>query len=126
MEWSFNNSQPIYSQLVQRLSLAIASGQLKPGERVMTVRDLALEAGVNPNTVQRALQELEREGLVYSQRGSGRFVTEDAAVISRTRAALASTQVASFRQAMEELGCTEEEIKTLLFGSKEVEDGKLS
>ena len=77
MDWNFRNDQPIYSQLTQRLTEAIVSGIYAPGEKLPSVRELAVEAGVNPNTVQRALAELERDGLVFSQRTTGRFVTEN-------------------------------------------------
>ena len=77
MDWNFRNDQPIYSQLTQRLTEAIVSGIYAPGEKLPSVRELAVEAGVNPNTVQRALSELERDGLVFSQRTAGRFVTEN-------------------------------------------------
>ena len=126
MVWTFDSDQPIYTQLVDRIKFAIVSGELKPGDRMSAVRELALEAGVNPNTMQRALQQLEREGLVYAQRSAGRFVTEDTAVIGRVRAALAAQQVKRFRNAMQALGCTEEEMKTLLFGSGEESNGNLS
>ena len=66
MEWSFRSDQPIYSQLVRRIKQGIVSGELPAGSRLPSVRDLAMEAGVNPNTMQRALQELEREGMVYA------------------------------------------------------------
>ena len=125
MLWRFNNEQPIYSQLVEQIKLAIVSGELLPGARMTAVRDLALEAGVNPNTMQRALQQLEREGLVYTQR-SGRFVTEDLGVIARTRDALAAAHVRRFREAMEGLGYTVKEMVGLLEGRKEEDDGKLS
>ena len=126
MLWRFNNEQPIYSQLVEQIKLAIVSGELLPGARMTAVRDLALEAGVNPNTMQRALQQLEREGLVYTQRSSGRFVTEDPDVIARTRDALAAAHVRRFREAMEGLGYTVKEMVGLLEGRKEEDDGKLS
>ena len=126
MVWTFDSDQPIYTQLVDRIKFAIVSGELKPGDRMSAVRELALEAGVNPNTMQRALQQLEREGLVFAQRSAGRFVTEDTAVIGRVRAALAAQQVKRFRNAMQALGCTEEEMKTLLFGSGEESNGNLS
>ena len=77
MDWTFRGDQPIYAQLMQRIKQGIVSGDLPPGSRLPSVRELATEAGVNPNTMQRALQELEREGMVYSQRTAGRFVTED-------------------------------------------------
>jgi GntR family transcriptional regulator len=77
MNWQFNSEAPIYSQLIGQIRQGIVSGAFPPGERLASVRDLASEAGVNPNTMQRALTELERDGLVYSQRTAGRFVTED-------------------------------------------------
>ena len=64
MEWKFRSDLPIYTQLVEQIKLGIVSGSLLPGERLMSVRDMATEAGVNPNTMQRALQELERDGMV--------------------------------------------------------------
>ena len=104
MDWSFRNDLPIYSQLVEQIKLAIVSGRFAPGERLSSVRDMAAEAGVNPNTLQRALQELERQGLVFSQRTSGRFVTEDTQIIERSRLALAQEQLKSFCDAMQHLG----------------------
>ena len=93
MLWHFDNELPIYTQLVSQIKRAIATGELAPGERMTPVRDLSLEAGVNPNTMQRALQQLEREGLVYSQRGNGRYITEDVAAIARATASLLSPSV---------------------------------
>lgn len=119
MEWTFRNDLPIYSQLVEKIKLAIISGALPPGARLNSVRDLAMEAGVNPNTMQRALAELEREGLVYSQRTAGRFVTEDAAVIDRTKRLLAQGQIESFLKAMGELGYDRAGILALLQEEKE-------
>ena len=127
MVWNFNNDMPIYTQLVSQIKFAIVSGELLPGDRMQTVRDMALEAGVNPNTMQRALQQLEREGLVYTQRSSGRFVTEDTAIIQAARRALAKEHVERFRASMKSLGYTGEEMKMLLEGSGEEDDnGKLS
>ena len=77
MQWQFSNDAPIYTQLIQQVKVGIVTGAFPPGERLPSVRDMATEAGVNPNTMQRALAELERDGLVYSQRTAGRFVTED-------------------------------------------------
>ena len=71
MNWQFSNDAPIYAQLIGQIRAGIVSGAFSPGERLPSVRDLAMEAGVNPNTMQRALTELERDGLVYSQRTSG-------------------------------------------------------
>ena len=104
MEWSIRGDLPIYSQLVEQMKLGIVSGAFKPGERLVSVRDMAAEAGVNPNTMQRALQELEREGVVYAMRTAGRFVTEDGSLIDRMKKRLASEQIDNFLRAMEKLG----------------------
>ena len=77
MKWQFKNDAPIYTQLIEQIKVGIVTNVFPPGERLPSVRDLAAEAGVNPNTMQRAMAELERQGLVYSQRTSGRMVTED-------------------------------------------------
>ena len=122
MGWNFQNDLPIYTQLVDAIKFSIVSGELLPGARMSTVRDLALEAGVNPNTMQRALQQLEREGLVFSQRSSGRFVTEDVSVIDRARSALAAEYVRRYRDSMASLGFSEDEMRALLSDSGEEED----
>ena len=96
MDWNFRNDLPIYSQLVDQIKLAIVTGVFPPGERLSSVRDMAMEAGVNPNTLQRALQSLEQQGLVYSQRTAGRFVTEDVRVIDGCKRALAQAQLKGF------------------------------
>ena len=97
MNWQFSNDAPIYAQLIGQIRAGIVSGAFSPGERLPSVRDLAMEAGVNPNTMQRALTELERDGLVYSQRTSGRYVTEDQTAIMEARHALAADRVRSFQ-----------------------------
>ena len=114
MDWTFNNDMPIYTQLVDKIRLSIVSGQLLPGEKLSTVRELAAEAKVNPNTMQRAFQELERAGLVFSQRSSGRFVTEDVEIIMEAKKAMARQLAQSFMKSMEQLGYTGEEILRLL------------
>ena len=78
MRWNIRSDAPVYSQLVEHIKLAIVSGEFPLGSRLPSVRELAAEAGVNPNTMQRAFAELEREGLVLTQRTAGRTVTEDA------------------------------------------------
>ena len=121
MDWNFRNDQPIYSQLIQRLTEAIVSGVYAPGEKLPSVRELALEAGVNPNTVQRSLTELEREGLVFSQRTAGRFVTENENMIVNARLRLADERVAAFLRSMKTLGCDREEVLSLIAQAKEEE-----
>ena len=123
MEWIFRSDLPIYSQLVERIKLGIVSGSFRPGERLPSVRDMAAEAGVNPNTMQRALQELERDGMVYAQRTAGRVVTEDMRVIEHTKKQFAEEQIRSFLDAMGKLGYRREEILSLLAEEKEEEHG---
>ncbi len=122
MEWNFRNDQPIHSQLTQRLTEAIVSGIYAPGEKLPSVRELALEAGVNPNTVQRALTELEREGLVFSQRTAGRFVTENENMIVNAKLRIADERVSEFLRSMKTLGCGRQEIISLIEGAKEDEE----
>ena len=114
MKWKFSNDAPIYTQLVEQIQAGIVSGVLPPGERLPSVRDLATEAGVNPNTMQRALTELERDGLVYSQRTAGRFVTEDQEMIGTAKQNIAKQHIRTFWEAMSHLGYKLEEITELL------------
>ena len=123
MEWTFSDSAPIYSQLMHKFKLAIVSGELAPGEKLSAVRELAVQAGVNPNTMQRALSELEREGLVASQRTSGRFVTEDLAVIAAAKKELADKKVRDFLGDMSVLGYSREEITKIIAESEETTNG---
>ena len=124
MKWQFSNDAPIYSQLIAQIKVGIVTGAFPPGERLPSVRDLATEAGVNPNTMQRALAELERDGLVYSQRTAGRFVTEDHTMIASAKRSLAERHIQAFLEAMTHLGYDREEILALLRqeGSKEGEN----
>ena len=114
MKWQISNDAPVYAQLIEQIQVGIASGVFAPGERLPSVRDLATEAGVNPNTMQRALAELERDGLVYSQRTAGRFVTEDQAMIASAKRSLAERHIQAFLEAMTHLGYDREEILALL------------
>ena len=114
MTWSFSNDLPIYTQLVGQIKTAIATGVFPPGERLPSVRDLATEAGVNPNTMQRARSQLESEGLVYSQRTAGRFVTEDQEKIAGAKRELAQQHIAQFIRAMDGLRFSREEMTVLL------------
>ena len=118
MQWQFSNDAPIYTQLIQQIKVGIVTGAFPPGERLPSVRDLATEAGVNPNTMQRALAELERDGLVYSQRTAGRFVTEDNTMINQAKRSLAERHVKTFLEAMLRLGFRKDEIIDLI--SKEL------
>ena len=119
MKLDFRSDQPIYLQLKQFLSEAIVTAGYAPGQRLPSVRDIALDAEVNPNTVQRALSELEREGLVFSARTTGRFVTLDEDLIRQTRLNMASEQVRLFWNAMQKLSVSQEEVRMLLDNMKE-------
>ena len=121
MEWKFDNDRPIYLQIVEQMMIGIASGELKAGEKLASVRDLAVCAGVNPNTMQKALSELEGTGLVYSNRTSGRFVTEDADKIKRVKTEIAKKEVKKFLERAELLGLGKKDIFDLMneIGGKE-------
>ena len=108
MSWNLNSERHIYSQIMERITMDIISGIYAPGAKLPSVRDLAQEAGVNPNTMQKALSELERTGLLFSQRTSGRFITEDLAMIEKTKEDLASIQIKEFLEKMEHIGFTKE------------------
>lgn len=114
MPWEFREDAPIYTQLIAQIQQRIVGGLLRPGARLPSVRDLAAEAGVNPNTMQRALTELEREGIVHSQRTAGRFVTEDAERIRQLREELARQRVKDFLEGMFQLGFRRAEILALI------------
>ncbi len=122
MQWNFDGNAPIYTQLMDQIKLGIVSGEWIPGQRVPAVRELAVEAGVNPNTMQRALQELERQGLMFSQRTSGRFVTEDTEMIEDAKRVLANRHISAFIQQMQALGYTRQEIVALLEESERGEE----
>lgn len=110
MDWQFKPGQPIYTQIIEQMKLGIARGVFRPGERIPTVRELALEAAVNPNTMQRALAELEREGLFYTERTSGRFVTEEGEALNRMRKELVEDFIGELFANLEKMGMSREEI----------------
>lgn len=114
MVWAFDSDRPIYLQLMEHLKLGIISGELPPGSRLSAVRDLAVDASVNPNTMQKALSELEREGLLYTQRTNGRFVTEDAELLAKLRYQLARDKLLTFVQQMGRLGYTIPQVAEML------------
>lgn len=122
MNWDFRDDLPIYSQLIQQIKYALVCGELKPGDRLQSVRDMAMEAKVNPNTMQRALSELEREGLLYTQRTSGRYVTEDILMIDFLKKTLAREQIISFFESMKRIGIDEAEALKLIGSYKEVDN----
>ena len=114
MPWTLDDSRPIYLQLEDLIKARIIAGIYKPGERLPSVRELAAEAAVNPNTMQKALTELERSGLVYVQRTSGRFITEDTNIMKELKEHLAKEQIQLFLTHMKQLGFQKEDIIRLL------------
>ena len=109
MDYIFDNERPIYVQLVEKLRIEIVSGKLKSGERIPSVRELALTARVNPNTMQKALAELESEGLVYTERTNGKFVTDNKDLIEKVKRELAEEKVNNYINDMKNIGITYEE-----------------
>ena len=114
MEWNIRADRPVYLQLLEQLEAAVASGACARGEKLPGVRELAAQAGVNPNTMQRALAELEARGLVRAQRTAGRTVTDDAEAIASARRALAQRLAREFLSSARALGLNDEEAAELL------------
>ena len=114
MAWKFTSDKPVYLQIAERLTKSVLAGDYKPGEQIPSVRQLALEAAVNPNTVQRAFTELENSGIVISRNTIGRFVTEDTQTLEACRNQLAKSLVKEFMQNMNHLSIsTEQAIKII-------------
>ncbi len=113
MAWNLDSDRPIFAQLAERIQIQIVSGDYPPGGKLPSVRELAAVAAVNPNTVQKAFAELERSGLIITQRTNGRQVTEDAELIRSVKSLLAKGHVEAFFSKMKELGYSEEEVIAL-------------
>ena len=110
MKWQIDNNRPVYIQLVEQLKVKIISGEIELDSKLDSVRSLAADAMVNPNTMQKALAELEREGFVYSKRTSGRFVTDNEELIKSMKEELAGEEIKNLKKNLERLGFSEEEI----------------
>ena len=104
MPWKLDDNRPIYLQLMEKIQQDIVSGVYNPGDKLPSVRELALEAAVNPNTMQKALSELERSGIVYSRRTSGRFITEDETMLKQLKNELTKSHIHEFFEKMKQLG----------------------
>lgn len=114
MAWILDSDRPIFLQLVERIQMDIISGRYKSGDKLPSIRDLAAEAAVNPNTMQKAFSELERTGLVYSQRTSGRFITEDKKMIEELKATIAKEKIEEFIENMKNIGFKDDEILSMM------------
>lgn len=123
MAWELKSDRPIYIQLQDYIKLGIISGRYLPGDKLPSVRDLAEEAAVNPNTMQKALAELERLGMVYTQRTSGRFITEDVKMIEELKRSIAKEQITQFFEAMKKIGFSIQE--TIQMIEKEAKELKI-
>lgn len=109
MEYCFDNERPIYIQLVEIIRIQIVSGKLKKGQKIPSVRELALIMKVNPNTMQKALVELENEKLIYTERTNGKYVTEDEKLIEKVKKELAKEKVNNYLKSMNSIGISFEE-----------------
>lgn len=114
MPWMIQNDRPIYLQLIEQIKLRILSGAYQSGEHFPSVRELAAEAAVNPNTMQKALVSLEQEGLLIGSRTNGRIVTDNLSLIHTLRSELAEQNYKQFHQSLLELGYSEEDISEFL------------
>lgn len=109
MAWKFSSDKPVYLQISDRIVKKVLSGEYKPGEQIPSVRQIAMEAAVNPNTVQHAFSELESEGLIIAKGTLGRFVTEDEQIVAACRHKMAEQIVREFSKNMNQLSISREE-----------------
>ncbi len=114
MPWNLDSDRPIFLQIIEKIQTDIVAGIYHPGDKLPSVRELAQAAAVNPNTMQKALSELERTGLVYSQRTSGRFITEDTKMIQKLKSELAREVITEFLEHMQKLGFEKQEAIELM------------
>lgn len=114
MSWDLSSDRPVYLQIMEKIQIEIVAGIYKAGDKLPSVRELAAIAAVNPNTMQKALTELERTGLVYANRTSGRFITEDKTLLAQAKKDLASAEVSTFLAKMKQFNYSEEEIFNLI------------
>ena len=110
MDWVLDKKRPICPQLMERLSMLIMSGEIKAGERVLSVRDVALKAGVTPNTVQKSYEQLEQKGIIYSKRGSGWYVCDDTSSAHTMISELVKERTDEYIGGMRSMGLSDEEI----------------
>ena len=114
MAWSFTSGKPVYLQIAERITASVISGEYKPGTQIPSVRQLALEAAVNPNTVQHAFSHLESEGIIVSVSTAGRFVTEDASIIESCRKKVTKQAVNEFIEKISRFSVSRDEIITMI------------
>lgn len=114
MSWHIDKSNPVCPQLAGQIAAGIAGGLFTPNEKLKSVREIAVEAGVNPNTVQKTLEQLEGDGLVYSVRGTGWFVSENTDASQKWKSKMTKEKLDSFFGQMKSIGYSVSEIKKLV------------
>lgn len=119
MPWDLKSDRPIYTQILEEMKKRIVSGYYQPGDKLLPVRELAQEAKVNPNTMQKAMTELERENLVFAVRTTGRYITEDTELIAETKKEFAASHVENYYTQMKDLGFEKSEMMELLSNYEE-------
>ncbi|MDY0277397.1 MAG: GntR family transcriptional regulator [Acholeplasma sp.] len=117
--WTFDNKTPIYLQIMEQIKIEIITGKLKPGDKILPIRDLALLTKTNPNTIQKALFELEELRLINTQRTNGKFVTDDLGLISETRENVINNRIKNFIDEMDVLEVSIKEIEEHLLVKRE-------
>ena len=111
MSWKLDKSRPICPQMCEQICVKIASGEFKPSERLLSVREVAVNAGVNPNTVQKSFEQLESKGIIYSVRGSGWYVSEQTEPAKNAVNELYATKTQDYFSQMNALGLSDEQVK---------------
>ena len=114
MKWKLDKNLPICPQLCEQICVLISSGELSAGQRLYSVREVALSAGVNPNTVQKAFLQLEQTGLIYSVRGSGWYISDDTSRAHQIVKSMINAKTNSFFSDMQKLGLSHEQIKEIV------------
>lgn len=114
MDWKFTNNCPVYQQIMEKIQSAVLAGEFSPGQKIPSVRDLAVEARVNPNTMQHALQELEQTGLLVTRSTSGRHVTDDITILDSMRDKQLRELTAEFMKKFATLGIAPSKVIQLL------------
>ena len=110
MDWRLDKKRPICPQICEKICVCIASGEIGAGERLMSVRDVALHAGVTPNTVQKSFEQLEQQGVIFSKRGSGWFVSENIGIAKDVLQSLIRSKTINYLNDMQSLGLDKKEI----------------
>jgi len=110
MSFDFDNNTPIYLQIIEDIKIKIISKKILPNQKLLSVREMSLEYGVNPNTIQKSLMDLEDMGLIYTERTNGKYVTGDEKLIQKIKQEIIKLKVQDFLSSMHELGLSQEEI----------------